>query len=424
MFFLFVVLTLACSWAFAQAPTVSNVTMTQSPNATSTQVDIYYDLDAPNGPCAITVSLSKDGGADGFMHPVTSVVGDLSGVTTGTGYHIVWDIRADYPEEDLPEARLQVTADDGVVQHTLKYLAGPGGSIDGQFSLQQTVNHGADGAPVTAVPDEGYGFLQWSDGVLTAARTDTNVTADISVMASFLQLPPEVTSFNLDGGAATTPDLVVTLDNTATNNPAEYIVSEASDFSGATWQAYGTAPTFTLSSAEGGTKTVYFKVRNEAGESAPVSDAINLMGQTITLPGDVPLELVWVPAGGYQMGRYPGELDGASNEDPQHPVTLAYGFWMGKYEITQQQWLAVRGSWPQFAPSATYGIGDTYPAYWISWNDAKDFITSLNAHIVSSGQGPLTVRLPSEAEWEYACRAGTQTRFYWGDDLTYTAMGM
>ncbi len=237
MFFLFVALTLACSWAFAQAPTVSKVTMTQSPNATSTQVDIYYDLDAPNGPCAITVSLSKDGGADGYSYPVTSVTGDLAEVTTGTGKHIVWDIRADYPEEDLPQARILIVADDGAVQHTLTYLAGPGGSIDGQFSLQQTVNHGADGVQVTAVPDEGYGFLQWSDGVLTAARTDTNVTADISVMASFIQLPPEVTSFNLDGGAGTTLDLLVTLDNTATNNPAEYIVSEASDFAGAAWQA-------------------------------------------------------------------------------------------------------------------------------------------------------------------------------------------
>ncbi len=415
MFFLFVALTLACSWAFAQAPTVSKVTMTQSPNATSTQVDIYYDLDAPNGPRVITVSLSKDGGVDGYIHPVTSVTGDLAEVTTGTGKHIVWDIRADYPEEDLPQARILIVADDGAVQHTLTYLAGPGGSIDGQFSLQQTVNHGADGVQVTAVPDEGYGFLQWSDGVLTAARTDTNVTADISVMASFIQLPPEVTSFNLDGGAGTTLDLLVTLDNTATNNPAEYIVSEASDFAGAAWQSYGTAPTFTLSSAEGGTKTVYFKVRNAGGESAPVSDTIDLPGRAITLPGDVPLELVWVPGGTFMMGRYPGEADSFDWEDPQHPVTLAYGFWMGKYEITQQQWLAVRGSWPGATPS--FGVGASYPAYNISWYDAKDFITSLNAHIVSSGQGPLTVRLPSEAEWEYACRAGTTTRFYFGDSL-------
>ncbi len=138
---------------------------------------------------------------------------------------------------------------------------------------------------------------------------------------------------------------------------------------------------------------------------------------TILLPGDVPLELVWIPSGSYQMGRYPGERTSDANEEPQHPVTLAYGFWMGKYEITQQQWLAVRGSWPGTAPSADFGLGNSYPAYNISWDDTKNFITSLNAHIVSSGQGPLTVRLPSEAEWEYACRAGTTTRFYFGDSL-------
>jgi len=63
------------------------------------------------------------------------------------------------------------------------------------------------------------------------------------------------------------------------------------------------------------------------------------------------------------------------------------------------------------------GIGDNYPAYSINWDDAKNFITALNTHIDNTGQGALTVRLPSEAEWEYACRAGTQTRFFFGDSL-------
>jgi formylglycine-generating enzyme required for sulfatase activity len=195
------------------------------------------------------------------------------------------------------------------------------------------------------------------------------------------------------------------------------MASESPDFSGATWQPYATAPTFTLSSGEGGTKTVFFKVRNAGEESAPVSDTIDLMGQTIMLPGDVLLELVWVPSGTYQMGRYPGEADSSNREDPQHPVTMPYGFWMGKYEITQQQWFAVQGSWPGLPPYSSNGMGDTYPVYYVSWYAASGFVTSLNAHIVSSGQGPLTVRLPSEAEWEYAARAGTTTRFYFGDSL-------
>lgn len=138
---------------------------------------------------------------------------------------------------------------------------------------------------------------------------------------------------------------------------------------------------------------------------------------TITLPGDVPLVLVRIPAGSFLMGRYSGEQSSDANEDPQHTVTIAYDFYMGKYEVTQAQWLAVMGSWPGIEPSSEWGVGDSYPAYLLSWNDAQNFITALNNHITSTGQGAATMRLPSEAEWEYAYRAGTTTRFYFGDSL-------
>ena len=133
--------------------------------------------------------------------------------------------------------------------------------------------------------------------------------------------------------------------------------------------------------------------------------------ETYYLPGGVALEMVRIPAGSFLMGRYDGERSSDSKEDPQHEVNIGYDFYMGKYEVTQAQWLAVMGSWPGDAPSSTYGVGDNYPAYYVSWNDAQDFITALNNY---TGQ---TFRLPSEAEWEYACRAGTQTRFYFGDSL-------
>ncbi len=455
----FFALLLACSLGFAQTPTVSNVTMTQSPTVTSTQVDIYYDLVAPNGPCDIAVTLSKDGGADGYSHPVTSITGDLANVTTGTGKHLFWDLRADYPEEYLPNARILVTANDGaepvqyfrdddgdtygqdgdsvwaigpaapytatwgtdcddtdpdinpgmtevccngkdddcdgetdnadVCTFTLTYLAGPGGSISGttpqdlyncatgsevtampdtgyhfvqwsdgvltaartdgnltadltvtaNFAINtytltylagtggsisgttpQTVNHGACGTAVSAVADSGYFFYQWSDGVLTGARTDTNVTADITVTASFVSV--NVTSFAINSGAATTTYPVVTLNNTCAGAPTQYMASESFDFSGASWLAYGTAPSFTLSTGTGGTKTVYFKVKNASGESSVVSDTIDLGERTILLPGSVPLVLRWIPSGSYQMGRYPGEMDSFDWEDPQHRDSL------------------------------------------------------------------------------------------------------
>ena len=133
--------------------------------------------------------------------------------------------------------------------------------------------------------------------------------------------------------------------------------------------------------------------------------------QTVMLPGDVPLVMVWCPPGTFTMGRYPGELDSDGSEAPQHSVTLTHGFWLGKYEVTQTQWKAVMGS----NPSNFYG--DKRPVEEVSWNYAQVFITALNA---DTG---LTFRLPSESEWEYACRTGEQTplvRFYWGDDPAYT----
>ena len=107
----------AAPLAFAQAPTVSNAAFAQNPNGiAATKVDITYDLVAPTGPCNITVSLSKNGGADGFVHRVTAITGDVSRVGSGTGLHIVWNIAADYPDESIPQARLRVTADDSPVE--------------------------------------------------------------------------------------------------------------------------------------------------------------------------------------------------------------------------------------------------------------------------------------------------------------------
>lgn len=139
---------------------------------------------------------------------------------------------------------------------------------------------------------------------------------------------------------------------------------------------------------------------------------------TIMLPGDVPLVLVRIPAGSFQMGSPDTERERGSDEGPVHTVNIAYDFYIGKYELTQQQWLAVMGIWPGRAPSSMYGLGDNYPAYFISWNDCQDFISALNTYVTNTGQGPATFQLPSEAEWEYACRAGTQTRFFFGDSLS------
>jgi formylglycine-generating enzyme required for sulfatase activity len=136
--------------------------------------------------------------------------------------------------------------------------------------------------------------------------------------------------------------------------------------------------------------------------------------ETIMLPGNVPLEMVWIPAGTFMMGSPDSEQDRKSDEGPQHAVILS-GFWMAKYELTKLQWFVVMGSAPWWGHADALNDLDS-PAVYVSWNDAQAFITALNAYT------GLTFRLPSEAEWEYACRAGTTTRFYWGDDPSYTVI--
>lgn len=110
------------------------------------------------------------------------------------------------------------------------------------------------------------------------------------------------------------------------------------------------------------------------------------------LKNQVGIELVYVPAGSFMMGSENGML----NERPVHPVTIREGFYMGKYEVTQMQWQQVMGNNP------SHFKGDILPVEKVSWADAQEFIQKLNA--MDDG---FIYRLPSEAEWEYACRAGT-----------------
>ena len=124
--------------------------------------------------------------------------------------------------------------------------------------------------------------------------------------------------------------------------------------------------------------------------------------------GAKPLAMVKIPAGTFTMGS-PSDERGRASKEEQHVVTITEAFYLGKYEVTQTQWESVMGSNP--ARSSSYGVGDDNPVHYVSWDDCQTFIENLNG----TGQG--TFRLPTEAEWEYACRAGTDTRFSFGDAL-------
>jgi len=114
------------------------------------------------------------------------------------------------------------------------------------------------------------------------------------------------------------------------------------------------------------------------------------------------LELVYIPAGSFIMGSPSAETERGSDEI-QHEVTLSQGFYMGKYEITQGQWQAIMGS----NPAKFNAVGKDAPVERVSWIAAWQFCNNL-------GTG---FRLPTEAEWEYACRAGTTAAFCYGNDL-------
>ena len=157
------------------------------------------------------------------------------------------------------------------------------------------------------------------------------------------------------------------------------------------------------------------QVSQSASDSVVAPTKPNQAGriETFSLPGNVPMELAWIPAGTFLMGQRASEQDAYPNkETPQHRVNISRGFWMGQTEVTKQQWRAVMGTSP-WAGRERAGDDDRTPAVFISWDDARAFVEKLAA------QTGRPFRLPTEAEWEYACRAGTTTRFYWGDDANY-----
>jgi len=172
------------------------------------------------------------------------------------------------------------------------------------------------------------------------------------------------------------------------------------------WDAAATLPA--------GTYNENFKAAVTAADAGGGGDEI-----TVYLgPGNtVPLTLVRIPAGTFQMGAYEDEESASSDEFPQHQVTISHDYYMGVTEVTQEQWEAIMGS----NPAHDYGVGPEYPVYYVSWNDiagSGGFVEKLNQHLTNTGQpGAGRFRLPTEAEWERACRAGTTTRFSHGDAL-------
>ena len=120
------------------------------------------------------------------------------------------------------------------------------------------------------------------------------------------------------------------------------------------------------------------------------------------------MEFVLIEPGTFEMGS-PETEAGRDDDETLHTVTITQPFYLGKYEVTQEQWQAVMGD----NPADFSSCGQDCPVESVSWEDAQAFIAALNRL-----EGVETYRLPTEAEWEYAARAGTRTAYHFGDDAS------
>ena len=159
-----------------------------------------------------------------------------------------------------------------------------------------------------------------------------------------------------------------------------------------------------------GDKKQFFCAKGEEGPSKNI---------TIPLSEDVELDMIWIEPGTFMMGSPEDEL-GRNDDEVQHEVTLTEGYWLGKYEVTQAQYKAVTGENP------SHFSGGNKPVEMVNWEDAMAFCAKLTTAAKASGKLPegYEFTLPTEAQWEYACRAGTSGAFNDGSSLFEPKLGI
>jgi len=145
---------------------------------------------------------------------------------------------------------------------------------------------------------------------------------------------------------------------------------------------------------------------DSAIESPQAAQVNVLKEKVIQLDEKTSMTFVYIPAGKFIMGAPPTEYRKEFDEDPVHEVIITKGFYMGKYEVTQRQYLAIMKYHSGFVFA-----GDDRPAENVEWHSAKVFMRKME---LKSG---LKFRFPTEAQWEYACRAGTETAFNTGNTI-------
>ena len=133
----------------------------------------------------------------------------------------------------------------------------------------------------------------------------------------------------------------------------------------------------------------------------------SISGVPIEMTNSIGMKLALIPPGEFMMGSPDSDDSAGQDEKPLHKVTITQPFYLGKYEITQEQWEAVMGNNPSNFKDPKN------PVEQVSWDDCQQFLAKLNAKSLPVGG---RFQLPTEAQWEYACRAGSATRYSFGDD--------
>jgi len=163
---------------------------------------------------------------------------------------------------------------------------------------------------------------------------------------------------------------------------------------------------------------VFYIIKNSSGgEGGTVDELVKtptgpVKGESFSIP-DVNLDMLWCKPGTFMMGSPEDEKD-RDDDETQLKVTLTQGFYLGKHEVTQEQWEKVMGTNP------SYHKGAALPVEKVSWDDAMEFCKKLTQMEKEADRLPKgwTYTLPTEAQWEYACRAGTTTAYSFGDTIT------
>ena len=271
-------------------------------------------------------------------------------------------------------------------RHQLTILIAGKGGVSQQ--PDRAIYEDGENVSLSASATEPWAFLEWTgDATGTDNPLTVKMDANKSITAVFVS-----------------PVTYVKL--TATFVPTDEVRLSWPCTAGQSYQLKSTA-------ALGGEWTTYTSILFAQGEELSVTiPAVDEVRFFRAMEFEPVAAMVWIPPGTFTMGSPASESGRLEDEGPQTQVTMSRGFWLGRYEVTQREYEAVTGS----NPSLFRGNLDR-PVERVSWNEAAAYCEALTTQERSVGRLPAgyEYRLPTEAQWEYACRAGTTTRYSWGD---------